>query len=539
MFSLNVIFALSSLTVSERRAAGRDAHYADCAGGASAQPYRRATRKESGDGAEGSGVDFAADAAARDLYRAVPMSTAGAAGIASHRLTQILLALGATGLVAAGWLAMPAIPVPAVAFLLAAAPVAVWVLFRAPLALVVGFVLFSLFRIHEVILPLKPLRIPLMLSLGALAGLGLMIATRRLKPFLTPELRLLLIFALVVTLQIPFASNPGIALSYWIDSYSKIVLMAFAIGWMVGTPAQLRQILRAMTLVGAGIAGVAIFNSLNGIGMVEGTRVTINRAEGSALGDPNDLAMVLLFPIGFAVSLALARTSAVWERALGALALPVLIWGLLATQSRGGLLGVMAVMGVFAWNRVRNKALLLAGGGVVGLALFVASGIGDRSVVQEGGGVGEIDASAEGRLNAWEAAFNMALARPLTGVGIDNFVENFYFYTPHWGGMAKAVHSTWFQALGESGFLGFGLFVALVALTALSGVATWRRLGGLATPQAAHLRDGIEAVLAALAGFCVAGTFLTQAFTWPFYILLAFLVAGRRMAEGLYSGAAR
>jgi probable O-glycosylation ligase (exosortase A-associated) len=467
------------------------------------------------------------------------MSTLGAAGPASHRHTQIVYALGATAVVAAGWLAMPAIPVPAAAFLIAAAPVGVWVLFRAPLALVVGFVLFSLFRIHEVILPLKPLRIPLMLSLGALAGLALMIVTRRLKPFLTPELRLLLVFAGVVTLQIPFASNPGLALTYWIDSYSKIVLMAFAIGWMVGSPAQLKQILRAMTLVGAGIAGVAIFNSLNGIGMVEGTRVTINRAEGSALGDPNDLAMVLLFPIGFAVSLLVARTARPWERVLGGLALPVLVWGLLATQSRGGLLGVMAVIGVFAWNRVRNKALLLVGGGVAGVALFIAAGIGERSVVQEGGGVGEIDASAEGRLHAWEAAINMAIARPLTGVGIDNFVENFYFYTPHWGGMAKAVHSTWFQALGESGFVGFGLFVALVALTALSGLSTWRRLGGVGRPEAEALRDGVEAVLAALAGFCVAGTFLTQAFTWPFYILLAFLVAGRRMAAGFFARTVR
>jgi O-antigen ligase len=105
--------------------------------------------------------------------------------------------------------------------------------------------------------------------------------------------------------------------------------------------------------------------------------------------------------------------------------------------------------------------------------------------------------------------------------------------------MAKAVHSTWFQALGESGFVGFGLFVALVALTALSGLSTWRRLGGVGRPEAEALRDGVEAVLAALAGFCVAGTFLTQAFTWPFYILLAFLVAGRRMAAGFFAGTVR
>jgi O-antigen ligase len=129
----------------------------------------------------------------------------------------------------------------------------------------------------------------------------------------------------------------------------------------------------------------------------------------------------------------------------------------------------------------------------------------------------------------------MAMKNPMTGVGVDNFVENFYYYTPHWGGMAKAVHSTWFQALGESGFLGFALFLSLVGVTAMAGVSTWRRLGGVHDPEAQKLRDGMEAVIAALAGFCIAGTFLTQAFTWPFYILLAFLVAGQRMADGFFA----
>jgi hypothetical protein len=31
----------------------------------------------------------------------------------------------------------------------------------------------------------------------------------------------------------------------------------------------------------------------------------------------------------------------------------------------------------------------------------------------------------------------------------------------------------------------------------------------------------------------VAGAFLTQALTWPFYILLALLVAARRQADGM------
>ena len=454
-------------------------------------------------------------------------------GPTASRWGQIAVALAAAGLAAASWTALPGVPAPILALGLAFLPAAVWVLLRAPLVLVIAFVCFSLFRIHEVILPLEPLRLPLLLSLGALAGFGLMLALGRAETRLTPELGLLMGFAALVTVQIPFAVNPSRAFGYWIDSYSKIVLMAVAIAWMVRTPAQVGAILRVMTVIGAGIAAVAVWNSVNGIGLVEGSRVTINRAQGSQLGDPNDLAMVLLFPIGFATSFLLSRSSGWRDRAMAGLALPLLIWGLLATQSRGGLLGLLVVFAVFAWGRVRNKLLLLGGAALAGGVLFALSGIGSRAVVQEGGGATAIDASAQGRLDAWQAALNMALDKPWHGVGIDNFTENFFFYTPHWGGLAKAVHSTWFQVLAETGFPGIVLFVALVLVTFRGGVGMLRRLRGLGTPEGVLLADRAEALVAALSGFMVAATFLTQAFTWPLYLLIALLVATRRIADTL------
>ncbi|MGB0360640.1 MAG: hypothetical protein ACPGEF_04425, partial [Endozoicomonas sp.] len=44
---------------------------------------------------------------------------------------------------------------------------------------------------------------------------------------------------------------------------------------------------------------VAVSNKLNGIGLVEGSRVTISRHLQSQIGDPNDLSLVLLFPVSF------------------------------------------------------------------------------------------------------------------------------------------------------------------------------------------------------------------------------------------------
>jgi O-Antigen ligase len=63
-----------------------------------------------------------------------------------------------------------------------------------------------------------------------------------------------------------------------------------------------------------------------------------------------------------------------------------------------------------------------------------------------------VDESPEGRLIAWETAWNMAKARPLTGVGLANTVENYYFYSPIWQDKNKAMHSLWLRVLAETGF---------------------------------------------------------------------------------------
>ena len=64
-----------------------------------------------------------------------------------------------------------------------------------------------------------------------------------------------------------------------------------------------------------------------GIGLVEGTRVTIGREIGSVLGDPNDLALVLMFPASFAVSLIATQGVGKSSRLLGLLAFVTIMSG--------------------------------------------------------------------------------------------------------------------------------------------------------------------------------------------------------------------
>lgn len=398
------------------------------------------------------------------------------------------------------------------------APIAIVIAFRSTFLLCVAFVIFSFFRIHEAFPVLEPFKIPQLLAMATLAVLAWHIfITRRIQPFLTRELRVFIVFFALMTVGLMFASNRPIAIGYWTGIYWKIAVMTLAIAWLLREPWHYRLLARLLVIAGAAVAVVAIQNKLAGIGLVEGTRVTIGRDFGSVLGDPNDLALVLLFPLGFALALVLHRCGVV-DRLLGVGGTVLIVWAIIATQSRGGLLGILTVFGIFGLRTIKSK-LLLAAIAVVALAgLFAVAGISER---QSGGAHEEgIDESAMGRLYAWTAAWRMALANPLTGVGIDNFYANFFFYTPHWDGKNKAVHSTWFQVLAEAGFLGLIVFIIMIAVTVKAVRSVVRVLDAdPATPPI--LRASAAAVLAGLAGFCIAGTFLTQAFTWPIYILMA------------------
>ncbi|MUH95706.1 oligosaccharide repeat unit polymerase [Aliivibrio fischeri] len=421
-------------------------------------------------------------------------------------------------------------PHPALIVVLGIIPLAVLYTLNRPFLMVLFFVIFSFFRIHEVFPQLYSLKIPLLLSLGSLAALAWQVGiTRQIKLFWCKEFTLLTCFLFLIIVGIVLAGNRPIAIEYFKNIYWKIILMTFAIAVLVRTPQQLTFTLRAITIAGVLVGIVAIQNKLGGIGLVEETRVTIGRELGSMLGDPNDLALVLMFPTSFAVGLLVTHQLPWHQRLIGFIAIPILFWAIIATQSRGGLLGIMAVFGIYGLQRIKSKALLLSIAILAGGILFAVAGISDRA----SGGSAEagVDASAMGRLYAWEAAFKMALANPLTGVGLDNFYSNYFYYSPHWDGLNHAVHSTWFGVLAETGFLGLSIFIALIVVLIKNANHTLQSVKAVKDRIDPAIYTSAQAVFAGLIGTIVSGTFLTQGFNWPIYILAALVVAVGKTAQ--------
>ena len=429
--------------------------------------------------------------------------------------------------IGAAWYLMPH---PIVVIALALIPIAILFIVRFPVPIALLFIVFSFFRLHEAVPILYSLRIPLMLSLATISTLAWQIGiSQQIRPYHRPEMLAFLAFFVLVFIGIVFASNRPVAIDAFQSTYVKIGIMTPVLAWLLNEVRHFKLTLSMVTCGGLIIAFIALFNKVNGIGLVEETRVTIGRDIGSVLGDPNDLSLVLLFPFSFAISLLMTKGLNLRFRLLGLIATITIFSAIMATQSRGGLLGLLAVVGIVAYRRVKSKAVFFGVGALCTIALFVFAGISDR---KSGGAAEEgLDESAMGRLHAWEAAFGMAVDNPMTGVGINNFYSNYFFYSDYWDGKPHSVHSSWFGVLAETGFVGLSVFLIMLFITFKTSHNTLKTVTTSSNHFSPIIRAISEGNFAGVVAFCVAGSFLTQGFTWPLYILVALTAAVAQFVE--------
>jgi predicted Co/Zn/Cd cation transporter (cation efflux family) len=91
--------------------------------------------------------------------------------------------------------------------------------------------------------------------------------------------------------------------------------------------------------------------------------------------------------------------------------------------------------------------------------------------------------------------------------------------------------------LGETGFVGLAAFVVMVVFTlrnALRSYAVLRQIRKTASgaDELELIRAFAFSLTSGIVGFCAAGSFLTQGFIWPIYILLGLSTALQRFVVG-------
>ncbi len=445
---------------------------------------------------------------------------------------QVTLAVAATGLLFTVMLlganfGPEGLPIELV---VAAVPLTIAVAWLFPAEIALAFVAVTMFRIHEAYPILLPLRVPLATAGLAVVACAMHLAARTVSLPNKPELKLAFLFFAHVTLGVFLGADWVQAIVPWVDNFAKLIVAMVFLSIILRLPRDAIKVAYVLMLGGTLISFVAIYNQLNGLELVEGTRVTIGRSIKSQLGDPNDLCFVLMFPIAFVLGGLATRGIGTITRMACVVSLIFMMWAIIATKSRGGLLSTVVVFGCvysLLW-KARVMPLLLMG--AAGALLYVVAGIGARDYVSTG--TEGIDAASLGRLEAWKAAFRMAMNYPIFGVGMGNFFYMFFYYTELWDGKPYVTHSIWFQALSETGFVGLGIFIAMFYKATMSAFRSQKRLERSSAPPAVRVL-GI-ALFASWIGILVAGSFLSQVFSWQVFTLVALTAVMAKHVDETY-----
>lgn len=244
-------------------------------------------------------------------------------------------------------------------------------------------------------------------------------------------------------------------------------------------------------------------------------------------GDNNLFALVLVMVLPLIYYL--YQYSALrWVRLSFAAGALLTVLAIIATSSRGGFAGLAAVA-VFIILQSRRKftgILAVVVVGVMILQLAPESWRERMDTIQSA----EEDSSFMGRVAAWKVSSAVALSNPGLGGGF-RVIENTstwvrfkgdpgllgFVDTPEIPGF-KAAHSIWFQVMGDGGFVGLALFVALL----FNAFLTRREIRKISAKDGTKkwATDLADIIGASLFAFMVSGSLLSAAYSETLYILL-------------------
>jgi len=240
----------------------------------------------------------------------------------------------------------------------------------------------------------------------------------------------------------------------------------------------------------------------------------------SFIAGNNELGMVMVMVLPLMRYLQL-QARARWLRLGFTGAMLLTIAAILSTYSRGALLAGAAMLFVL-WIKSLNRtmvAAMIVAVVLVGLP-FMPQKWFDRMQTIE---TYKQDASAQGRLKMWKFAFCLARRYPITSGGF-NSQEAYYLYPACRVDLpkVKAYHSNYFEVLGEHGFIGLFLYLAigLAALLTASGIIRRTR----DRPELAWSRDLAAMLQVSLIGYAVGGMFLNKAYFDLYWHLVAIIV---------------
>jgi len=335
------------------------------------------------------------------------------------------------------------------------------------LAFLSAFLFFAYSRVLD--FTLANLHLPLLTSLAALVFAVLSGGPRR--AFSSPSGIALAAFTLWVMIGIPFSFWRGgsfeVFKEVWMKSFLSFVLV-------VGLVRTVRQSQRLMNVIALAIFVIAVLCAV--LGRSDSGRLAL---PGGVLGNPNDLAQILLVGLPFWGLVAVRKGLPVKRAAAATIAL-IVVYFLFRTGSRAALIALVVFFVTLLLSASLVNRLKLAAASLVAILLLVVATPEplrqryqtlfrvEDEIYEVGSMTEQASTSAEYRLRLLLLSLELTARNPVFGVGLGNFqpasapLASARFGRATW----RESHNSYTQVSSEGGvpgilFFGFALLYCL------------------------------------------------------------------------------
>lgn len=295
--------------------------------------------------------------------------------------------------------------------------------------------------------------------------------------------------------------------------FAKVVAYYLLLVVTVNTPRRFVTFLVYIALLILVINGIAVLHyhgvievqsikvlMQNEVDLESGEQYVIPRMQATGIfGDPNDLSMIIVAGIVICVAVFL-NPSLGFVRFLFAAPIGFFVYALLLTQSRGGLLALLAACGGLFYARFGafKAGILLA---LTAPAIFALASVrqGDIGGAVTGG-------TGAHRAELWSEGLQRIKAAPLFGIGYGKYGEE----------MGQVAHNSFVEALAELGLIGGVWFLGLFGCLGLSLYQMREHRAEISDQRLRHLFPYIVALLAA---YSVSMMSLSRNYALPTYLI--------------------
>lgn len=330
------------------------------------------------------------------------------------------------------------------------------------------------------------------------------------------EVKCVLAMTFMALVTMPIGKDFANSWETFNDSFIKAVLMFIVMVNVLRTRRRLMGMVWLSLTVGVILSYMSLGMYMRGEFNTEGYRVTVDI--GGIFGNANDIALHLVTMTPIAVCLGIAAKNRLMQILFFVMAI-LFVSANMVTYSRGGFLGLIVCCAVLAWKLGRKQRLYVTLVSLVvgGLVILLAPGnYGLRVLSIFIPGLDEAGSSDQRRELLFRSLF--VTARNPWGIGIGN--------SPVMNDFNLQWHNAYTQVASELTVLGFAAYLIFL-------VSPFRKLGAIERTQESgghdwfyYLSIGLQA---SIAGYMVSSFFVSVAYNWYAYYLIAYAVAFRRI----------